>query len=123
MKNEELISKAKSVAITKQVAEETIVGEVGASVLTDKGNLYNGISIHAPCGLGFCAESGAIASMLTNGENRIKTIVAVSSNGDVYSPCGRCREMIRQINKLNMDTNVILKDKTVRLSDLLPDAY
>lgn len=123
MINKELINKAKSVAISKQVAEETMVGEVGAALITDKGNVYTGVSIHAPSGLGFCGEASAIASMVTNGENRIKTIVATDGQGNVYSPCGRCREMIRQMNKQNMDTEVILKNKVVRLSDLLPDPY
>ncbi len=123
MTNEELINKAKSVAITKQVAEETVVGEIGAALITDKGNIYTGMSIHAPSGLGFCGEASAIAAMVTNGENRIKTIVATDGQGNVYSPCGRCREMIRQINKQNMDTEIILKDKVVRLNDLLPDPY
>ena len=123
MNNEELIQKAKSVAITKQIAEETAVGEVGAALITDKGNVYTGASIHAPSGLGFCGEASAIAAMITNGENRIKTIVATDGQGNVYSPCGRCREMIRQVNKQNMDTEVILKDKVVKLSDLLPDPY
>ena len=31
--------------------------------------------------------------------------------------------MIRQVNKENMDADVILKDKVVKLSDLLPDPY
>src|SRR3989338_11039673 len=101
MTNEELIKKAKSVAITKQVAEETVVGEVGAALVTDKGNVYTGASIHAPSGLGFCAESSAIAAMVTNGENRIKTIVA-SNLEYILAPCGRCREIIRQVNKQNM---------------------
>lgn len=123
MTNQELINKAKSVAITKQITEETIVGEVGAALITDKGNIYTGVSIHAPSGLGFCGESSAIAAMITNGENRIKTIVATDGQGNVYSPCGRCREMIRQINKQNMDAKIILADKTVKLSDLLPNPY
>ena len=123
MTNEELINSAKSVAITKKVSEETVVGEVGSALVTDKGNIYTGISIHAPCGLGFCGESSAIASMVTNGENKIKTIVAVDGQGNIFSPCGRCRETIRQINKENMDAEIILSNKVVKLRDLLPDPY
>lgn len=123
MTNQELIQKAKSVAIPRQLAEETNVASVGAALLTDEDNLYSGACIDAPSGLGFCAEANAIASMITNGESRIKTIVAVSSDGNIYSPCGRCREMIRQVNKQNMETDVILEDKIVKLSDLLPDPY
>ena|SRR3989344_4213921 len=123
MTNEELINKAKLVATTRQVSEETVVGEVGSALVTENGNVYTGISIHAPCGLGFCGESSAIASMVTNGENKIKAIVAVDGQGNIFSPCGRCREMIRQINKENMDTEIILSNKMVKLRDLLPEAY
>ena len=123
MTNEELINKAKSIAITKQVAEETVVGEVGAALITDKGNVYTGVSIHAPSGLGFCGEASAMAAMVTNGESRIKTIVASDGQGNIYRPCGRCREMIRQINKQNMDAEIILKEKIVTLTDLLPFPY
>jgi len=123
MTNEELIQKAKSVVGRKQVSELTFVGEVGVALVTDKGNIYMGVSIHAPCGLGFCGESSAIAAMITNGENRIKTIVAVNEQGNILSPCGKCRETIRQVNKENMDVDVILKDKVIKLKDLLPDPF
>jgi len=123
MTNEELIKKAKSVAKTRKVSEETIVGEVGAALITDKGNVYSGVSIDAPSGLGFCGESSAIAAMVTNGESKIKTIVATDGQGNIYPPCGRCRETIRQINKENMDTDIILKDKVAKLKDLLPEPY
>lgn len=123
MANEELIEKAKSVAKQRQVSEETIVGEVGSALITDKGNVYAGASIHAPSGLGFCGESSAIASMVTAGENRIKTIVASDGKGNIYSPCGRCREMISQISKENMDTDVILSGEIMKLKDLLPEPY
>ena len=36
-------------------------------------------------------------------------------------PCGRCREFIRQVDPLNLDTEVILApDNIVKLRDLLP---
>lgn len=123
MTNEQLIEKAKSVATRRQVSDQTVVGEVGCALITDKENVYTGASIHAPSGLGFCAESSAIASMVTAGENRIKTIVATDEKGNIYSPCGRCREMTRQINKENMDTDIILSNKVMKLKVLLPEPY
>jgi len=39
----------------------------------------------------------------------------------IISPCGRCREFIRQIHPDNVNTEVILDtDKTVKLVELLP---
>src|SRR5947207_3394482 len=122
MTNEELIDKAKFVAIENHVSEDTVVGEVGSALITDKGNIYVGVSIDSPCGLGFCGEVSAIASMVTNGESRIKTIVAVDGEGNVHPPCGRCRETIRTINKENINTEIILPgQKTAKLKDLLPE--
>ena len=75
--------------------------------------------------MGFCAEHNAIGSMITAGESRIKKIVAVwkDKKNKIYilHPCGRCREFMRQTNKQNMETEVILaKNRTVKLKELLP---
>ncbi len=124
MTNEELIQKAASVINSKKVGEFTI-GNVGCALLTDKGNLYLGVCIDISSGMGFCAERNAIGSMITNREYRVKKIVGVwkDEKGDIYvlSPCGACREFIKQINKENLETDVILSaDKIVKLKDLLP---
>jgi cytidine deaminase len=68
--------------------------------------------------------------MITAGEYRVKTIVAVwredkaiDPNGELHvlSPCGYCRQFIRDINEDNLETNVILgRYKVVKLKDLLP---
>ncbi len=76
--------------------------------------------------MGFCAEHNAIGAMVTAGEYKIKKIVAVwkddKNNCCILSPCGRCREFMRQIDNDNLETEVILeKDRTVKLKDLLPD--
>lgn len=116
-----LISEAKKVYGPQIINDEVTIGEVGAALLTTNGNIYTGISIAAPCGIGFCAEHSAIAEMLKNGEKDIKLIVAVRGN-HVLPPCGRCRELIRQISRKNYtDCNVIISsDKCIPLSDLLP---
>lgn len=68
--------------------------------------------------------------MITAGEYRVKTIVAVwredkaiDPNGKLYvlSPCGYCRQFMPDINGGNLETDVILgRDKVVKLKDLLP---
>ena len=103
------------------------MGDVGASLVTEAGNVYVGVCIDMPSGTGFCAEVSAIAAMVTAGEFRISRIVAVwkDENGDAYvvSPCGRCREFIRQMHEGNLDTGVILgPGEVVALRDLLPHA-
>jgi cytidine deaminase len=101
-------------------------GGVGACLETDAGNLYLGVDIDTASGTGFCAEHSAIAAMVTAGEYRIATIVAVwrdeSGRLFVLPPCGRCRELMRQIDLANLDTEVVLGlGRRRRLRELLPE--
>lgn len=96
---------------------------VGCALLAANGQIYEGVCIDLSCGLGFCAEAAAIANMIKGGETRIQKIVAVSTNS-ILSPCGRCREMMIQVNQSNGDTDVILSEsRTVKLSSLLPEHW
>jgi cytidine deaminase len=123
MNNEELIKKAKEITKLNKLSEYAVAGEVGSALVTDKGNVYTGVSIHAASGIGFCAESAAIASMLTNGESRIEKIVALDGDGVILPPCGRCREIIYQVNNQNKEADIILKNKVMKLKDLLPEIW
>lgn len=123
--NEVLIEKASSVVNSKKNGEYTI-GNVGSALITDKGNVYCGVCIDVGSIMGFCAEHNAIGSMITAGEYKIKKIVAVwrddKNNTYILSPCGRCREFMRQIDNDNLETDVVLeKDRTVKLKNLLPN--
>jgi cytidine deaminase len=119
--NEELIEKAKSVIRPRKIKHGFTVGDVGCALVTDKGNVYLGVSIDTCCGMGFCAEHSAIAAMVTHGEHIIKKIVAVVKNGRPISPCGRCREFMHQIHEENINTEVVVaKNKSIKLKDLLP---
>ena len=91
--------------------------------MTDKGNIYTGICIVANCGIGFCAEHAAIAEMLKKNESRILKIVATDKNGAV-PPCGRCRELMKQVNYDNLKTKIMISnDKIVELDELLPHVW
>lgn len=93
-------------------------------MVTDKGNVYTGVSIDCGCGIGFCAEHSAVASMLSNRESRISMVVAVRSGGQVLPPCGRCRELMYQVNWENKQTKVAIDlNKIVRLGRLLPTRF
>lgn len=125
MTNEELIRKAQSVVNPRKIAHGCTVGDVGCALITGKGNVHVGVCIDVASGIGFCAEHSAIAAMVTQGEQRIRKIVAVLGDGTVLPPCGRCREFMHQVDQRNMDdTDVILsKEKTVKLRDLLPHPW
>jgi cytidine deaminase len=120
MSDEKLIEKAKSVLKPRKIKNGSL-GDVGCALVTDKGNVYLGVSIDMCCGMGFCAEHSAIAAMVTHGEHVIKKIVAVGKDGMPLPPCGRCREFMHQIHEENYEADVIVsKNKSVKLKDLLP---
>jgi cytidine deaminase len=117
----ELIEKASGVTGRFEPGKQCTSGEVGAAVLTKEGNVYTGVNIDCACGIGFCAEHAAIAEMLKHQESEIIMIVAVNENQQILPPCGRCRELMYQVNKANAKTKVILNpDKTITLKELLP---
>ena len=114
--NKELIAKAKSVIKSRRIKHGYLVGDVGCALLSDEGNIYLGVCMDVSCGIGFCAEHSAIAAMVTNGEEKIKKIVAVVEGGKIIPPCGRCREIINQIHKQNKNTEgMIGKNKIFKL--------
>ena len=111
----QLIKKAKSVIKPKKNRHGETFADVGCALLSAKGNVYVGVNV------GFCAEGTAIAMMITHGEYKIKTIVAVWKDGTILSPCGRCREFMYQVDKSNLNADVIIgKNKTMKLRKLLP---
>jgi cytidine deaminase len=96
-------------------------GGVGAAILTKKHKIYTGISLDNACGIGFCAEHAAVAEMLKNNETEILLCVAVTKRNKILPPCGRCRELLYQINKDNLKAHIIVDtDKMVTLNDLFP---
>jgi cytidine deaminase len=122
-----LIERAAAVIAPRRIGGH-LVGDGGCALVTDQGNIYVGVCLDLPSGIGFCAEASAIAAMVTAGEQRIEQIVAVWKDeaGAVYvlSPCGRCRELIAQIDSANMETEVILaRDQRVLLRELLPQHH
>lgn len=95
-----------------------------ASVLrTVNGRIFQGVNVEVqgspPCSM--CAEYSAIGAMVSEGENRIDTIVAVNGYKHIIlPPCGKCRQMISQFG----NPYVILKFQgklvRVKLSRLYP---
>ncbi len=124
MEDKELIEEAKQVILKSKQIKLVDTASMGSSLLTSNGNLFSGVCMGFYCGIGSCAEYQAIGSMVSNGENEIKIIVAISENGNIHPPCGKCREMINQVCKGNKDTFVIVsKNKKIKLKELLPLAW
>lgn len=118
-----LYKKAKELTGKKKLNESVSYAHVGCALLTDKGNVYTGICVVAHCGIGFCAEHAAIIEMLKNDESRILKIVATDEKG-ATPPCGRCRELIKQLNEANMKTQIMIGENEIyTLEELLPHAW
>ena len=99
-------------------------GHVGCALETINGNIFTGICIDVPCSIGVCAEQSAIAEMIKSGETKIKKIIAVYEDGSILPPCGRCRELISQLDINNENTIVAVDfDKDILLKELLPERW
>jgi cytidine deaminase len=83
VKSDELISKAQSV-INPKTINGRLHGDVGAALISEKGDIYVGVCVDTS-GWGLCAERSAIAAMITAGEYRIRSIVAVWQEDEVSS--------------------------------------
>jgi len=123
MTHQELMDRARAVVKPRRIGKHT-TSDVGAAILAADGQVYCGVCVDVPCGIGFCAEHSAIAAMATAGQSQILKIVAVYGDGKVVPPCGRCREFMRQIDPANMEAEVVLgPDKSKKLKELLPEPW
>ena len=112
---------ARALELARPRPDLSYTGTVGAALVTATGVLHTGVNLSLMCGIGFCAEHSAVANMVAAGESRIARIAAVTSTGAVLPPCGRCRELLYQIDPGNLDTEVVLApDRSAPLGKLLP---
>ncbi len=125
LSNTEMIEKAKEVLNPRELYLGNQAGDVACALLSAEDNLYLGVCIDIGSGIGFCAEHSAIAAMITAGESKIAKIVSVWGEGTVLPPCGRCRELMYEIDEAYLRyTRVILGENTaVKLEELLPHPY
>jgi cytidine deaminase len=97
---------------------------VGAAIVTDTGKVFAGCNIeNASYPEGWCAETSAIAQMVTAGERRIAEVAVVAERMPRITPCGGCRQRLKEFG--TAETLVHLCDasgvvETVTLGELLP---
>ncbi|MBN9061023.1 MAG: cytidine deaminase [Rhizobiales bacterium 65-9] len=71
--------------------------KVGAAIRATDGRIFSGCNVeNAAYPVGTCAEAAAIAAMIAAGANRIAVIAVIGSTDDVCTPCGGCRQRIRE---------------------------
>lgn len=102
---------------------------VSAVLELKNGEIYKGVNIeNASFGLSNCAERSALFSAYSNGVKKsdIKQILVYTSKDHFVSPCGACRQVMREL--MDDDTPVIFANgkgefKTVINKDLLPYGF
>ena len=100
---------------------------VGALIVTENGHTFAGCNVeNASYPEGNCAETAAIAAMVMAGHQRIQKIYIISQDDQGATPCGGCRQRIREFSDNN--TPVILcspagVQRRLTLAALLPHAF
>ena len=100
---------------------------VGAAIVSTSGTIYSGCNIeNASYPEGWCAETSAIAHMVTAGDTRIAEVLVLAEKKIKTTPCGGCRQRLAEF--ADADTPVHLCDangvlETIRLGDLLPASF
>ena len=76
---------------------------VGAAILADDGKIYAGCNIeNAAYPIGNCAEASAIAAMIAGGGRRIQRLYVTGPGVAPVTPCGGCRQRIREFADLDV---------------------
>lgn len=100
---------------------------VGAALRTPSGAVFVGCNVeNAAYPEGTCAEAGAIAAMVAAGERRIDVIVTVCDGELLGTPCGGCRQKIREFAGPDTVIHVAGPEgvrRTYAIAELLPDGF
>ena len=100
---------------------------VGAAVRCDLGLVHAGCNVeNAAYPVGTCAEAGAIAAMVAAGGRRIAAILVCGDGVGLVTPCGACRQRIREFAGPDTPIHAAHPDgiaKTFTLAELLPESF
>lgn len=100
---------------------------VGAAVLDETGAIHAGCNVeNAAYPEGWCAETTALGAMLMAGGKQVKAVLVSGPGPDVITPCGGCRQRLREFG--SDDMLIIAADptgirRTWTLSQLLPASF
>ncbi|CUS47699.1 MAG: cytidine deaminase Cdd [Idiomarinaceae bacterium HL-53] len=100
---------------------------VGAAILTENGHTFLGCNVeNASYPEGTCAEAGAISAMIMAGEHQIKDIYVVGNGDGLVSPCGGCRQRIREFSNQHTQVHICGPEgirQSFSLNELLPHSF
>ncbi|HYD64602.1 cytidine deaminase [Azospirillum sp.] len=103
---------------------------VGAAIEGESGRLFAGCNVeNAAYPQGQCAEATAIGAMVTAGDRRIRRIVVMggeAGDGGLCTPCGGCRQRLREFAGPDTPVHVCGPEglrRTFTLGELLPHSF
>lgn len=101
--------------------------QVGCCIKTKNGKLYSGCNVeNSAYPLTQCAEGTAICNMVLDETQTISEVLVVGNTDFMLTPCGGCRQKIREFG--NGDTLIHMCGenkvvKTMTLNELLPESF
>ena len=117
----EMYEIAKSKLNPRKLNKHAKICDAVAVIEAASGKMYVGVSLVATCGVGYCAEQAALSQMLNDGEPVVSKILVLEKCGAILTPCGRCVELLTQVDMNNSEALVFTDDGgTVQLKDLFP---
>ena len=122
----ELIAAAKAARLKAYAPYSKFL--VGAALRDEKGHIHSGCNIeNAAYPQGWCAETSAITAMIMSGAHNIAEVAVIGGGVGLCTPCGGCRQKIREFAKGNVKIHVCGEDgkvkQTFTLDELLPSSF
>jgi cytidine deaminase len=100
---------------------------VGAAVRAASGAIYAGCNVeNAAYPVGNCAEASAIAAMIMAGETSITEALVVGDGTGLCTPCGGCRQRLREFAALTTPVHVADRAgirRSFTVDELLPASF
>ena len=101
--------------------------KVGAALLTENNKIIIGCNVeNAAYPQSQCAEASAVGNLVSQGYKSIKEVLVVGSGKLLCSPCGACRQRIREFASLKTPVHICNINghlKTSTLGALLADSF
>jgi homotetrameric cytidine deaminase len=100
---------------------------VGAALRTVDGRRYAGANVeNAAYPQGQCAEASAIGALVAGGGGRIAEVVVAAPSRELCSPCGGCRQRLREFTADDVPIHLVDLERvrrTTSLGELLPLSF
>ncbi len=122
----ELITAAKEARVKSHAPYSNFY--VGAAMRDENGRIHAGCNIeNAAYPQGWCAETSAISALVMAGGQRIVEVVVIGNGHDLCTPCGGCRQKIREFAGGEVKIHCCTEDgelvQTFTLDELLPASF